>query len=268
LYGSSKHQLTPLRRYGWTPLLLARQYGRVEAEAFLSQYFTRTGLQPSAWHQHWDEQDDSGIDYPTLTKNTIVHHEGRDRLCLLADHPVPAGLKKYYFELEVLDPDQEEPAAASTGATQQPTPPPEPADAAYPPASDGENGPEVALGFTTAVDATALQFPGWTVKAAPSVASWAYHADDGGLYTYTETRRIPVVEAERWGRSGDVVGAGVDFESGTMWFTKNGQRIQALNGLVGAFGEVRGRLFPVLGLSDRVRVRGLFGDEVRWKGEA
>jgi len=57
---------------------------------------------------------------------------------------------------------------------------------------------------------------------------------------------------------GDVIGCGIDFEHGTIYYTKNGVMLPT------AFEKVVGRLFPVIGMErDRARVsiRANFGQE-------
>ncbi|KAL9606433.1 MAG: hypothetical protein Q9179_000399 [Wetmoreana sp. 5 TL-2023] len=86
-------------QYGWTPLLLARQYQREEAVTFLSHHFPHMGLKPSHWTYTY------GDDFTALEHNGlhVIHPGGRER-CLVADHPVPAGSLSYYFEIKILRP--------------------------------------------------------------------------------------------------------------------------------------------------------------------
>jgi Ran-binding protein 9/10 len=60
--------------------------------------------------------------------------------------------------------------------------------------------------------------PGWQSNGAPS---WGYHGDDGGLFGGTNFRAY---EGPKYAQ-GDVIGAGIDFTAGKMFFTKNGSLI-------------------------------------------
>jgi hypothetical protein len=92
-------------------------------------------------------------------------------------------------------------------------------------------------------------------KAASS-KSWAYHGDNGGFYAYT------AYDAQYTGQPygpGDTVGCGVDFTTGKIWYTVNGEIVK------GGFEKVTGRLFPVVGLSDKVKIKANFKGDFAWK---
>ncbi|THY04865.1 hypothetical protein D6D03_03431 [Aureobasidium pullulans] len=88
------------------------------------------------------------------------------------------------------------------------------------------------IGLCREVSETA-GMPGW------SQGSWGYHGDDGCTFAETGLGR----QSERYS-SGDVVGCGINLESGTVFFTKNGAH------LGDAFKGVTGRLFPVVGIGE------------------
>lgn len=207
-------------RYGWTPLILARQYRRDEAVTFLSKRVASIGLQPTRWTYTY------GDDYTNLSDNGLrVMHPGERRLSIVANHPVPADLRSYYFEIEIFSPGTSRSEAGQTdGTSPQQLPTPSPESKAAP---DDVQYRELAIGFST-VEAKLLEFPGWPSSAAPNALSWAYHGDNGGFYTsYKRKINTLISQAEPYG-FGDTVGCGVDFGECTIFFTKNGKRVGEL----------------------------------------
>ncbi|EME42101.1 hypothetical protein DOTSEDRAFT_73017 [Dothistroma septosporum NZE10] len=134
------------------------------------------------------------------------------------DKPLRGDLKSYYFE--VLSKKME-------GVEQAPY-------------------PAIAIGFCT-LGAAALRFPGWEPsQSAPHARSWAYHTDDG---TFRASSGEVEERDELRCEPGDTFGCGVDLQANTMWITKNGEKIET-----DFFKNVRGRLFPVIGLLDIAEV--------------
>jgi len=95
--------------------------------------------------------------------------------------------------------------------------------------------------------------PGWGSACAPT---WGYHGDDGMKFELVQSSKVGVPYATTYG-PGDVVGCGIDFEHGTIYYTKNGVVLPT------AFEKVVGRLFPVIGIRgrERVRIKANFGQE-------
>lgn len=86
-------------RYGWTPLDLARKFHQAEAGEFLNQQAAWRGMLPSRW------AEDSRT---TITEEgKAVRHSSKERICISADKPLPAGLDSFYFEVTFKQIDQE-----------------------------------------------------------------------------------------------------------------------------------------------------------------
>lgn len=93
--------------------------------------------------------------------------------------------------------------------------------------------------------------PGWPGNGAPT---WGYHGDDGHKFARSGSGDEYSV---RYG-PGDIVGCGVNFTDGIIFYTKNGTLLRKdsetltvwsfadVASLATAFEDVRGRLFPTL----------------------
>lgn len=97
------------------------------------------------------------------------------------------------------------------------------------------------------------RLPGWEPE------SWAYHGDDGNAFCSQSSGKVygPPFTLD------DTIGCGVNFRNGTAFFTKNGDHLSKLCEVTNskvrelasntpqlgtAFREVRGRLFPSIGM--------------------
>ncbi|CAK7273288.1 hypothetical protein SEPCBS119000_005577 [Sporothrix epigloea] len=101
----------------------------------------------------------------------------------------------------------------------------------------------IAIGFCGA-SAKLIRPPGW------EQGSWAYHSDDGNAFAEASTGKS---YGPPFG-SGDVVGCGVNFRTGTAFFTKNGEY---LGTAFRDINEANLKLFPVVGMKksgEQVRV--------------
>jgi hypothetical protein len=213
--------------YGWTPITLARRLGKSEAERFLKHQTAWGGTLPSRWIKHAAAGELIAVSEDGLE----ITHTSDERLCLTTDKPLPAGLDRFYYEITL---------SACEDVEEQ------------------LDNPIFGIGFCT-IGAPAYTFPGWEPKrSAPSGKSWAYHGDDGGLFANHGSNTID--QDEPYG-PGDTVGCGVDLESGRIWFTRNGQRLQCEH------TNVTGRLFPIVGLKDAVSVRTNFGGKIDFAWE-
>ena len=91
--------------YGWTPSQLASQFGHTEAESWIRQSIARKALRPTQWTLH-----NEVIGTTILQDDGLVSHQGGTRVSISADHPAPAGLSLYYYEVEILDAETGEPS--------------------------------------------------------------------------------------------------------------------------------------------------------------
>lgn len=214
--------------YGWTPIELARNHHQEDASRFLKQQAAWAGMLPSRWVDNAKTQ--------IAEDGTSIRHTTGERICISSNKPLPAGLDNFYFEI------------TSKPATEN--------------GSDVSNDvyPEVAIGFCT-IGGSAIRFPGWPPRgAAPSARSWGYHGDNGCLYdSCREDNAVHASETPY--RAGHTVGCGVNLTTQTIWFTRNGQRLDS------EFTNVQGRLFPLLGLVDWVILETNFTGPFMWKGE-
>ncbi|CAN8106356.1 unnamed protein product [Discula destructiva] len=89
----------------------------------------------------------------------------------------------------------------------------------------------IGIGFS-AKEVSLSRAPGWEPE------SWGYHGDDGHVFASQNV-------GKHYGptfSTGDTIGCGVNFSSGTAFFTKNGKFLGQ------AFKEVKGRLYPSVGM--------------------
>ncbi|KAI4717084.1 SPRY-domain-containing protein [Aureobasidium sp. EXF-10727] len=90
----------------------------------------------------------------------------------------------------------------------------------------------IGIGFS-GPKASLNRLPGWEPE------SWAYHGDDGFSFSCTASGKPYGPKFAAW----DVVGCGVNFETGSAFFTKNGVFLGE------AFHNVRGdKLYPSVGM--------------------
>jgi Ran-binding protein 9/10 len=90
----------------------------------------------------------------------------------------------------------------------------------------------IAIGFSTA-QASLERLPGWETH------SWGYHGDDGKMFSGEHSGRNygPTFSAD------DVVGCGINFNTGQAFFTLNGQDLET------CFRDLRDvRPFPTIGM--------------------
>jgi hypothetical protein len=104
--------LTPFR-YGWTPLLLARQYRNSDAEEFLSRQ-----TMPTRWEcnvetvtvgengRRLEHPGDRTIPLEVSYESDSILTLAPVRLSVMANRPVSSELTKYYYEITILTPEE------------------------------------------------------------------------------------------------------------------------------------------------------------------
>ena len=141
----------------------------------------------------------------------------------LANHPIPAGIERFYFEVNIK--------------------------------SDFGRDKDllIAVGFATQ-PARLNGMPGWSNPIAPS---WAFHGDDGRIFANSDESLMNY--AAPYGK-GATVGCGVIFQNGVdgnVFYTRDGEPLGV------AFDKsVRGRLYPVVGMGEPAAIVANWGDDV------
>lgn len=209
--------------HGWTPLQLAKQYGNTDAASLLAKRGAEVGSRPSRWN--------TGNEKIKVSEDgCILEYVGEpcdagSGVQILANHPIPAGIECYYYEIEI---------------------------------KDVGNDTKIfnAIGFSTQ-PASLDRMPGWYNAMAPS---FAYHGDDGRLFANSNQSSKDF--AGPYGK-GDTIGCGViynDSVEGTIFYTRNGEpRGPAFE------KDVKGRLYPVIGMTEPTKIAANFGTDVETK---
>jgi len=104
-------------QYGWTALEIARQYRQAEVEKVLSEKGAVIGKYPSSWVSTNEKKiavGENGTDLVFVSESEgyeckfqespleeLPVNESLARFSVLSDHPIPAGLKRYYYEISI-----------------------------------------------------------------------------------------------------------------------------------------------------------------------
>ncbi|RTE82800.1 hypothetical protein BHE90_002705 [Fusarium euwallaceae] len=134
----------------------------------------------------------------------------RRRACIRSDHSIPPSGKYFYFEVEVL--------------------------------GDSESG-VVGIGFCGSSNLDD-QMPGWFK------GSWGYHGDDGRLFIESDTGAAPSSDFGEDGefKSGDIVGACLNMDTGQGFCTRNGKKLNMGNAFKDHEDSFKyGKMYPCVG---------------------
>ncbi|OCL10787.1 hypothetical protein AOQ84DRAFT_374597 [Glonium stellatum] len=214
--------------HGWTALELARQYNNKEIQRMLSREGITVGKPPSGWVQTKGSNRlvnifDDGLELQWLDGGVV----GNNGCSFLSDHPIPAGAGKYYFEIKIHEPGEGK----------------EKSDAVV-----------VGVGLCHRRKKLMDWFPGLPDMAQFGQLSWGYHGDDGSFHEHLEGCRYDL-DWFPYGQ-GATVGCAIDFLKAEIFYTLNGKRLMKTT-----FTNVKGRLYPAVGISDSVEIRTNFGKE-------
>ena len=195
--------------------------------------------------------------------------QGLGRLCVTTEHPAPAGADGYYFEITLQEGEgfSDEPYVYILVVCETP--------------KLTSLSRVIGVGFSTMPATSELRFPGWPSRAQ-NIISWAHHGDDGGFYS--SEKNGYTASDESWD-SGDTIGCGVDYNTGTMFWTRNGEKLgeslhsgrsrpKAFANYLAeyTFQNIKGRLFPVIGFEDKTPVIVNLGNDLdnkpfKWDGK-
>jgi hypothetical protein len=154
----------------------------------------------------WNNQDKHGA-LEVLSDGQEVKFAGpkpeRDRdheaYAIRADHPMPPQCGIYYFEVTIISRKREEYGTPNNVSGQ---------------GSDTIYRSSIGIGFSSKT-VPLSRLPGWEPE------SWAYHGDDGHSFCCQNS-------GKHYGppfTAGDVIGCGVNFRTGSAFFTKNGDHL-------------------------------------------
>ncbi|RSL58762.1 hypothetical protein CEP53_006033 [Fusarium sp. AF-6] len=134
----------------------------------------------------------------------------RRRACIRSDHSIPPSGKYFYFEVEVL--------------------------------RDSKSG-TLGIGFCDSSNFDD-QMPGWFK------GSWGYHRGDGEFFIESGIGATPSSDFGEAGdfKSGDVVGVGLNMDTGQGFCTRNGNKLNMGNAFEGHEGSFKyGKMYPHIG---------------------
>jgi hypothetical protein len=163
----------------------------------------------------WNDQDKQGglevlsdgqeVKFTGVKPSSDRDHEA---CAIRADHAIPSRAGIYYFEVTIISRKREEYDLSDLN----------PLDP-YIAISNHLTSVRTSIGIGFSSKSVPLsRLPGWEPD------SWAYHGDDGNSFCCQSTGRSygPAFTA------GDVIGCGVNFRTGSAFFTKNGEHLGML----------------------------------------
>lgn len=134
----------------------------------------------------------------------VASERDHEACAIRADHFMPAQCGIYYYEVTIISRKREEYDTAPSIKS--------------PALSDIVTRSSIGIGFS-GKNVTLLRLPGW------EPASWAYHGDDGHSFG-GESNGKPYGPSFT---AGDIIGCGVNFRTGSAFFTKNGQNLGTIS---------------------------------------
>ncbi|KAH6963312.1 ankyrin repeat-containing domain protein [Fusarium avenaceum] len=195
----------------WTPADVAQWYGHVDLMHYLKDKESKGGfLQPP---HRWPSTFFDLYKNSALRTTTCRSLDSPPRLRLDATVPKADSMDEQFCYLRTKE--------------------------AIPKTSTLKLSLEIAIGFChSQVEEDRL--PGW------DEGTWAYHSDDGGLYSEAAW---PIVEHnEAICKQGDVMGVGLNMETGGFYRTRNGKEIEPKHAFEGQNFRI-GKLYPCIAMS-------------------
>jgi len=175
---------------------------------------------PSKWNVH---DKNAGLEVLSdgqevkFTGSKSTSERDHEACAIRSDHPMPSQCGIYYYEVTIISRKREEYVTYAT---------------IYDPVMIFNfYRSSIAIGFSGR-GVVLTRLPGWEPD------SWAYHGDDGHSFCCQST-------GKHYGppfTAGDVIGCGVNFRTGSAFFTKNGDHLGT------AFREIKGKLYPSIGM--------------------
>ncbi|KAL1648441.1 hypothetical protein SLS58_002196 [Diplodia intermedia] len=252
--------------YGWTPDLVSAYYNFNQDGKRNLEELSRQGTHPPTRWRKTNKVEGLDVSKDGLVVSLEPHEtplglQGSSKTftrSIRANNPVQPRKKHFYFEVKILEDDNDTSDPSHSSDTSKTNTPP---------------GMAVGIGFCTKLALLNNTLPG--DKNARAL-TWGYRSDSGHTYTPSNQGK----EFSDGFGPGDTVGCGVKFDQGlgrgVIYYTLNGRHLGGSTYLLhrparliqnpgNAFKEVKGQLFPVVGLRSskgvKVSVRANFGKD-------
>lgn len=162
---------------------------------------------PSKWNSH---DKHGGLEVLAdgqevkFTGSKSVADRDHEACSIRADHPMPPQCGIYYFEVTIISRKREEYAVPRCVMILIQT-------------ANSQYRSSIGIGFS-GKNVVLTRLPGWEPD------SWAYHGDDGNSFCCQSSGKS---YGPRF-TAGDIIGCGVNFRTGSAFFTKNGVHLGML----------------------------------------